>query len=232
MKKHYIIGGLALATTSVALAQQVLGLRINGKAVAGGALVYRGKTYVSIDALKAAGVGVKSTTGGVELTLPTAATTSTSTGAGGASQQNGVEGKGGEWLFNGIWRFQVISIEKADPATDGAGWKAKVEIRNGTKLGGYAPGGTGWSGLTLVLEDGNSIPARSDAPELRDGGLAQGASNSQTVFFETESKSKPVRLILRFDPKGLEGTPPSLRFTVPDPSFRVDVRAIVRPNCE
>ena len=230
MKKHYVVGGLALGAASMVLAQQVLGLRINGKAVAGGALVYKGKTYVSIDALKAAGVGVKSTAGGVELTLPTAATTST--GAGGAGQQNGVEGKAGEWLFNGIWRFQVMSIQRADPTTDGAGWKAKVEIRNGTKLGGYAPGGTGWSGMTLVLEDGNSIPARSDAPELRDGALAQGAGNSQTAFFETESKSKPVRLILRFDPKGLEGTPPSLRFTVPDPSFRVDVRAIVRPNCE
>ena len=230
MKKHYLIGVLALATASVALAQQVLGLRINGKTVAGGALVYKGKTYVSVDALKAAGVGVKSTAGGVELTFPTAATTST--GAGGAGQQTGVEGKAGEWLFNGIWRFQVMSIQRADPTTDGAGWKAKVEIRNGTKLGGYAPSGTGWSGMTLVLEDGNSIPARSDAPELRDGALAQGAGNSQTVLFETESKSKPVRLILRFDPKGLEGTPPSLRFTVPDPSFRVDVRAIVRPNCE
>ena len=62
--------------------------------------------------------------------------------------------------------------------------------------------------------------------------LAQGAGNTLILLFETESKSKPVRLILRFDPKGLEGTPPSLRFTVPDPSFRVDVRAIVRPNCE
>ncbi|WP_309709794.1 hypothetical protein [Armatimonas sp.] len=226
MKRIYGLGIVTLAVASMAAAQQALSLRINGKSIPAGAVVVKGTTYISADALKAAGVGVQYTRGGVELTLPTASTT---TGAGGANQQNAVEGKGGEWLFNGIWRFQVMSVEKADPTTEGMGWKVKVEIRNGSKSGGVAPAGTGWQGVTLVLEDGNSIPARSDAPELRDSGLAQGAGNAQTLLFETESKSKPVRLILRFDPKGLAGT--ALRFSVPDPTFRVDVKAIVRPNC-
>src|SRR5438045_983495 len=83
----------------------------------------------------------------------------------------------------------------------GAGWTVKVEIRNGSKFNGYAPSGTGWQGITLVTEDGTIVPAASDAPELRDTGLAQGAGNTQNLFFPTESADKPARIILRFDPK-------------------------------
>ena len=44
------------------------------------------------------------------------------------------------------------------------------------------------------------------------------------VLDKRASESKPDRLILRFDPKGLQGTPAGLRFTVSDPSFRVDLK--------
>ena len=97
-----------------------------------------------------------------------------------------------------------------------------MEIRNGTTLNGYSPGGTGWQGITLVLADGTSVAARSDAPELRDTGLNQGAGNQQTIVFESDSTSEPDRIILRFDPKGLEGTP--LKFNTSEPSFRVHLK--------
>ena len=75
------------------------------------------------------------------------------------------------------------------------------------------------------------MPARSDAPELRDTALTQGADNAETLMFETESASKPVKLILQFDSKVLQGTHAGFRYTIADPSFRVDVRGIV-PNTE
>jgi len=211
------LAGLA-SISAVAVARVSLTLKINGRTAADAPIVVKGKTYVSLDSLKAAGATARVNGGTLELTLP-----SSGSADGGANQQNGVEGKIGTWLFNGIWRFRVLSVAKSDPATQGAGWLVKVEIRNGSKFSGYAPGGTGWKGITVVTEDGASVGAASDAPELRDPGLAQGAGNTQTLFFPTDSTSKPSRVILRFDPKGLEGTPAGLRFTVPDPSFRVDV---------
>jgi hypothetical protein len=203
-------------------AQQASRVKINGKLSADPPLTVKGKTYVSVDALKAAGARVQVSGGVMEVTLGAGSSVQ-----GGTNQQAGVEGKAGEWLFNGIWRFRVISLTKADPAKQGAGWLAQVEIRNGSKFNGYSPGGTGWEGLSIVLEDGASIGAVSDAVDLSSKGLAIGASNTQTIYFETESVSKPVKLILRLNPKGLEGTPAGLRYTVPDPSFRVDIKDAV-----
>ncbi len=216
---------LACAAMS-AEAQKALKLQVNGKTSRFRPLALKGMTYVPIEALKEAGLVVKVTGGTVAIALPGAPSA-----AGGTNQQGAVAGKGGEWLHNGLWRFRVLSITPADPAKDGPGWLAKVEIRSSGKLGGYSPAGTGWEGMSIVLDDGNSIGARSDAVELRDPPLALGASSTQTLYFETESKSMPAKLILRFDPKGLQGAPPALRFTVPEPSFRVDLKNVVRPNC-
>lgn len=209
-----------LAVAAAVGAQQASRLRINGTPASDAPITVKGKTYVSVDSLRSAGISVRSANGIMDLTLPGGAQQAAD---GGAGQQNGVEGKTGDWLFNGIWRFRVLSVSPADAATVGAGWQAKVEIRNGTKFSGYSPGGTGWQGITIVTEDGTSVAAASDAPELRDKGLAQGASNAVTLFFPTDSASKPTRIILRLDPKGLEGVPAGLRYTTKDPSFRVSV---------
>ena len=220
-----VLALLTCAPTS-ASAQKALKVNVNGKPSRFGALAFKRMTYVPIEALKEAGLVVKVTGGTVAIVQPGA-----QQAAGGTNQQGAVAGKGGEWLHNGLWRFRVLSITPADPTKDGPGWLARVEIRSSGKLGGYSPAGTGWQGMSIVLDDGNSVGARSDAVELRDPPLALGASSTQTLYFETESKSMPAKLILRFDPKGLLGAPPALRFTVPDPSFRVDVKNVVRPNC-
>ena len=200
---------LAVPVAAIAYAGYQASIKVNGKSVPGAVLVVEGKSYVPVSALKAAGATV-SVTGGVM---------SIDFASGGANQQGGAEGKLGEWLFNGVWRFRVNSVTKQ---TDPPGWKADVEIRNGTTSNGYAPGGTGWQGITLVLADGTSINARSDAPELRDTGLNQGAGNQQAIVFESDSTSEPDRIILRFDPKGVEGTP--LKFNTTEPSFRVHLK--------
>ena len=101
-----------------------------------------------------------------------------------------------------------------------------VELRNGTTANGVALAGTGWNGVTLVLEDGTVLSARSDAPELRDTPVNQGANLTATLVFETPSTSKPSRIILRLDPKGTENT--GLSYKVANPTFRVDVSGLVR----
>jgi hypothetical protein len=212
MKRILWVPVLGVVALSFALGARGMKITINGKAVQGEVLEVGGKMYVPVSALKAGGIQAGVGSGALALNFGS---------TGGANQQNGVEGKTGEWLFNGVWRFQVKSFQQQGES-DGAGWKVAVEIRNGTTRNGYAPGGTGWQGATLILEDGTSISARSDSPELRDTGLNQGASNAQTLYFDTDSQSKPERFILRFDRNGTQGTP--MKFTVGDPSFRVSLK--------
>jgi len=185
-------------------------IRVNGKSVPGSMVMVGGKPYIPLSALKAAGAKVVTANGVTSIEI---------SAAGGANQQDGVEGKIGDWLYNGIWRFRVTNIAKQ---SDPSGWTVAVEIKNGTNSNGYAPAGTGWQGVTLVLVDGTVVTARSDAPELRDSPINQAAGNKETLYFDTDSPSEPDRLILRFDPKGVEGTP--LKFSVGDPSFRVHLK--------
>ena len=215
--------GAVMILATAAWALDTLKLKINGKPSASAPIVVQGKTYIPLEALKSAGVGVQINGGTIELQLPGKATAD-----GGVGQQTALEGKGGEWLFNGIWRFRVLAVEAADPDKIGKGWSVKVEIRNGSKFNGYSPSGTGWDGITLVTEDGNSTPAASDAVDLRELGLAQGAGNAVTLFFPTESASSPDRVILRFNPEGLKSAPAGLRFTTANPSFRVDVKNLLK----
>jgi hypothetical protein len=207
-----------VAASTVALAAQSYKLIVNGKEAKTAPMFMNDKWYVPVDALKDAGVTVaidkeKNT---VSLRVPK------NPAEGGANQQDGQEGKMGEWLFDGIWRFRVISVAKKEEA-DNPGYKVVVELKNGSKYTNISLAGTGWMGITLVLEDGNSIAAASDAVELRDAGLPQGAGITSTVIFDTDSAKRPDRVILRLDPKGLAGT--DMKYTVANPSFRVDVKS-------
>jgi hypothetical protein len=223
-KAHQIVATctLILSLTALTWAQTVYTLKINGKASSTQAIVVKGKTYIPLDALKASGVNAQIMGNSLSLTLPSGVKNV----EGGANQQDGVEGKGGEWLFNGIWRFRVIAVEKGTgEGEDHSGWRLKMEVRNGTKFNDYAPSGTGCEGMQLVLEDGNSIEVRSGGVDFLTPGLAQGAGRTGTLQFDTESTSKPVRLVMRFNPEGVKFTP--LKFTVPNPTFRVDIRNIL-----
>ncbi len=205
--------GCVVGAAVIIASQTTYKLVINGKDSKSGPIMVKDKLYVPIDALKAAGLSVTVDKSTVSIKFPK------QTAEGGAYQQDGQEGKLGEWLFNGIWRLRVASFTKRE---DGPGYQAVIEIRNGSKYPGISLAGTGWNGITLALEDGNSVSATSDAVDLRDAGLAQGASFTGTVLFDTESASKPDRIILRLDPKGLAGT--NMTYSVANPSFRISVK--------
>ncbi|MCL6527259.1 MAG: hypothetical protein K6T57_10295 [Thermaceae bacterium] len=211
-----ILMALFLLFTTLVLAQAVqktYRLLINGKAVSGQAVLVGGKTYVSLEALKAAGVQASLSGTTLSLTLP-----STPVAQGGSNQNAAVEGCLNEWLFNGLWRFRVLKVEPRN--TEPRGWQATVELRNGSKADGIALAGTGWGGMQLILNDGNPVGAVSDAVDLRDMALLQGAQKTVTLdFYSDETSKTPSKLFLLLDPKGLTGT--TLRYSVKDPSFRV-----------
>lgn len=187
-------------------------LVVNGQAVQDKAIVVGGKTYVPLEALKAAGVGVSVSGSTLSLTLPGAQ------GQGGANQVAALEGCVNEWLFNGIWRFRVLSLEPL-PAGGRGGWKARVELRNGTTANGAALAGTGWQGLMLVLDDGNTL--ESQYVEMRDKPFAQGTGLVQeAVFYSDDTAKTPTKLLLLLDPKKMN-TSLKIRYSVADPSFRV-----------
>lgn len=101
---------LAVAALTVALAAgpgaAADKLIINGKPAPADVRVIAGSPYVKLaDVAKALGmVLVKRADGGYEITRP-----------GGANQVQGVtQGKIGEQLFDGRWRFQVISVQSPD----------------------------------------------------------------------------------------------------------------------
>ncbi|GIW34826.1 hypothetical protein [Meiothermus sp.] len=211
-----ILMALFLLFTTLALAQaaqKTYRLLINSKAASAPAIVVGGKTYVPLDALRAAGVGVSLSGATLSLTLP-----STPTAQGGANQIAALEGCQNEWLFNGIWRFRVLSLEPL-PAEGRRGWKARLELRNGTTANGAALAGTGWQGLRLVLDNGNTI--ESQYLEMRDKPFAQGTSMvEEALFYSDEIERTPTKLLLLLDANKML-TSLKIRYTVPDPSFRV-----------
>jgi hypothetical protein len=209
---------------TVAVAQGVsYQLSINGKSYSGAAIVVKGETYVPLKALQAAGVRSSLSGSKLALTLPGAPSPGVTTG--GATQVAALEGCLGEWLLNGIWRFRVISVRPYQEY-EHTGWKLKMELRNATKAGGIALGGTGFERFSLAFGDGNTLEPYN-VNDLTDPGVAPGAGVVSEVTFENNKGvlGEPSKLLLFIRPDA--ATVKYLResvgigYSVPDPSVRV-----------
>lgn len=212
MNKHHkaALGIAALSLTAVALAATTYTVQLNGKTIPGSAIVQGGKTYVSSDALKAAGIAV-SVKGSVVSLTP----------VGGANQVSAVEGCLNQQLFNGIWRLKVLDITQ-----DGDAWMAKVEVRNGSQQT-LSLIGTGLpfdKNFNLQLDTGNVIAARSGAVDIRDRAFIQGAAYTTTLAFDTGGQpGKPVKMVVVINADDPYLKSLKVSYSVKDPSFRVDL---------
>ena len=217
MKKF--IAPLTILLIGISMAQAIsktISLVINGKPNTQKAIVINGKTYIPLEALKAGGASVSQSGSKLSLAFSAPAT-------GGANQNAAVEGCKGEWLFNGIWR---IRVEKVTEGIDDMGqtyWNLDIQIRNGSNFENISLAGTGWKGIRIIRKNGNSVDAVSDAIDLRDVALIQGASKTAQVRFQSfdNAPSAPDKLILLLDPQGLAGT--AMKYSVKDPSFRINL---------
>jgi hypothetical protein len=91
----------------VAAARDGARLILNGKVASADVRTVNGSAYVRLsDVAKALGMVVVKRPDGYELTK-----------AGGANQVGGMSGKVGDTLFDGRWRFTVLSVETADTYT-------------------------------------------------------------------------------------------------------------------
>ncbi|PYE55797.1 hypothetical protein [Deinococcus yavapaiensis] len=224
--KKWTVAVALLATVALAQAvQRSLALTINGQRSTTGAIVVNGRTYVPVEALRAAGVTATQSASALALTVPAAPAAS-----GGSNQVAGLAGCVNEQLFNGVWRLRVTNVSNV---TDGdrKGTAVSIEVRNGTNgttsLANSGAGGPAsqLDNVQLVTQDGASYTPSGSIFDLQ--GVAardvpQGAPLSFTLnFFPNPAAngqiSPPSRLVFRVD-RG-----PGTSYTVADPSFRVNL---------
>ncbi|MFN3962554.1 MAG: hypothetical protein ACK4NQ_06220 [Fimbriimonadaceae bacterium] len=95
---------LGIATVAVAAIQSTRVLIINGREASQDVRIINGRAYAPIaDVAKALGSTVVINGNRYEITR-----------AGGTNQVNGLQGKTGDWLFDGGWRFRVNKTYEAD----------------------------------------------------------------------------------------------------------------------
>lgn len=229
---RFIAFGFAWLLAGVALAAATTyKLVINNQAASSQAIVVGGKTYVPLEALQKAGVKSSLSSGTLSLTMPggSSASTATNPAAGGSNQLAALEGCIGETLFNGVWRFKVTKLEQGE-VEGKPGWLISVELRNGTDKPQDVYG-TGFSNTndsySLAVADGNTGVWRTYyiLNEFAVKTVPQaGLTTYQFKFFADPSatpeqlQQKPVKFIVRVDAKRS-----SAKYTVPDPSFRIDL---------
>jgi hypothetical protein len=111
-----LVATAALATAAGALGQTALRLIVAGKTVSTDIRIIDGRPYVPLsDMAKAMNGALVKHKGGYEITLGSVDTTTPEAGAvaGGANEVRGTRGKIGQVLFNGKWRFSVLSVDHA-----------------------------------------------------------------------------------------------------------------------
>ncbi|WP_407569742.1 hypothetical protein [Deinococcus altitudinis] len=241
MKNLQLLTLLALSSAaSVALAApSTFRLLLNGAASPYTAIVVNGTTYVPVGALTP--LGVKAVTTATTLSLSSGAAPATPSagsgnGAGGAVQRASVSGCVNEYLFNGIWRFRVTKVSvMTDPSRgDYPYYSVTAELKNGTTKT-IKPVDTGIETSTAValsFSDGDSLTYnyRSDWVDKTFGKVIQGSGFVYTFPFYPGEKlpldqvqaNRPQKLLFEVDPAKLDKDL-KLGFTVPDPSFRVDL---------
>jgi hypothetical protein len=104
--RGWIKPGIALLSISIGavLAQTERTLILNGKVASHDIRVIEGRPYVPVaDVAYALGQTVVKRSGGYEITT-----------AGGANQVQGLQGKIGDVLFDGKWRFEVLRVDRVE----------------------------------------------------------------------------------------------------------------------
>ncbi len=151
---------------------------------------------------------------------------------GGSHQIGALEGCLNQWLFNGVWRVRVTSVQAiADPVANVPGYALNVEIKNGsTKTAVINETGVAGPGH-LVLDDGNQLDATSgnaivawNNAQFKELTASAGVTTSTQYFFAypaPKTPGKPVKWLWDIDKSKVWSGQP--RYSAADPSMRVDL---------
>lgn len=210
-----------LAGGAVLAAPSAYRLVVNGKATTAQAIVVNGQTYVPLSALTAAGVQAKTEATTLSLTLPGSV-------AGGSNGVAAVAGCMNQTLFNGVWRFRVLSVTPvATTFVNKPGWEVTAELRNGTAQA-LALGDTGFlaNNLSLAFSDATTLPFGDWSPNRaqwdHNKTIPPGAAYSVKGQFEAtpETAGKAPTKVLYIRAGNVRS---GLPWSGPDPAFRVDL---------
>lgn len=162
------------------------------------------------------------------LVTPAGAAATPKPAEGGANQVNAVSGCANQWLFNGVWRFKVDSLE-SDDFYGSKEWKVTVELRNGTsKTHQLQDTGMYYTGRGVQLVDGDDNGSEVVGDEFYSNfsnkPLIQGQGIKYKMLFRKLGDGKPAKLILPLDPTmGANNNQDKVHYSVKDPSFRVNL---------
>lgn len=222
LKRTLAVSLAALTLTGLAMAATYkYKFYINGTKNALDAVLLDGEVYVPVKALKAAGVNIVADSSSVRLTLGAAA-------AGGQNAVNGVSGCKGETLFNGVWRFKVISVNPMPNTTfNKPGWEITAELRNATPQN-LSLSDTGFivDNATLAFADTQTLPVESWAYNRSNWDhnktILPGAAYTVKAQVKTDDPhagQMPTKLVYLRAGNVKSGLP----WNTPDPAFRVDL---------
>ena len=147
--------------------------------------------------------------------------------AGGSFQRSSVEGCTKQYLFNGVWRIKVVSLDTSSPGTVAV----TLEVRNGSGKDFSMVQSTGFGGLngnlinlvfsnddTATMEKADQFVAYNNAIAFKHIPVGGFATGHLTFTAPNDPNVKPTKLLIAFDPKmNLD----KAHYTVKDPSFRV-----------
>lgn len=228
-----------LALGSAAVAAPNLNLFLNGKPSSEPVISVGGKLYVPLSAMPPLGVQVSSGAGAVRLSLAGAVPgNSAASGPGGAGSRAIVSGCQNEWLFNGIWRMRVTKVEATTNPYRGnmPGYEVTAQLSNGTGKT-IAPDDTGITynnAYNISFDSGDSFAApTSTSSRFYDKVNAQLPSGTSTLLtfgfwpddgrtLEQAQANLPSKFLMEVRQDKLD-TSLGVKFTVKDPSFRVDL---------
>ncbi|WP_161881055.1 hypothetical protein [Deinococcus alpinitundrae] len=236
-RRFALTAGLCLVSLAAAQSvQRTLSVVVNGQVVTAKAVVVKGETFVSLSVLGP--LGIKSSAAGSTLSLTSAQAQGTPTAApGGANQRSATEGCLGETLFNGLWRFRVISAEPLVRSETGGtpGWAVNLEFRNGTQkdISPTISFDAFGKGVYLIRQDGQNAGNLSGdgfyytfGKRVPPGGVISGAANFYTDApldkWDAFKANRPTKLILSVLSTVLAKNE-GLAYSTPTPTFRVNL---------
>lgn len=169
MRASTLVLASTLGLVGVAFAfQAAQSLKINGQIASADVRMIGGKAYVPVsDVAKAFGLTVSKTSGGFEMS---------NEGGAGQLQAKG-NGKIGQEIFSGKWRFQVVDFKRVESYTE-TRTKSKetltaesgqefvivnCRVKNGTKLKDELVFSQNWDGINTSLTDSKeqAYPAKT-----------------------------------------------------------------------
>lgn len=176
-----LVSALGVIGVSVAI-QAGQSLKINGQMASNDVRMIGGKAYVPVaDVAKAFGLNVAKVGGGYELS-----------NAGGAGQLDAKgNGKIGQEIFSGKWRFQVLDFKRAESYTEARTKNKKTHkaesgqelvivncrVKNGTKAKDELVFSPTWEGTNTSLTDSNEQAYPATAFDVREDEYAPVGCN-------------------------------------------------------